>query len=496
MASEVVSSVRITDLIDQLRTGEYLVPQFQREFVWSIPDVIALLNSIIDARPIGMLTVWEQPDDSGLDLEHISVPDGSAADETGRVAYFGDLSEKPKKFFAVLDGRQRCTAIAMAFGGLSAKDSRRKHSGKFFLNIAAQEPVDRIVFKKNGEIEKERLDILVNCISSGLLPFEMDIKNFEDLDKQWMSYNRRITDPTYYKENMLPNEDEMERRISVFDNAFNGIIDTTLAVYAVPRKYDLGTICEIFETLNTTGTRVSTVDLIHSWLYADTQADARPVLLRDWVNDLGQIDGALGWASADDRPELIAQFVTACHLAEVTPPTARKVGGKIHSINSVKSGDLLATPSQHWQNVMAQTEQFASYIGGFQKCVSGSYFTLHECPYPISAAIYVGLRWSKKADSRSWAPDDLDSVFRAFFWRNALSSRYDQGFLTKMSSDMKLISQVLDKRDEFSAYGDWMEFVNSRLDVEVTEAPAPDYLTKRLLEPKPTGALAKALMLL
>lgn len=66
--AELVASVRIPDLVEKLRDGEFQIPQFQREFVWSIADVIALLNSIIDARPIGMLTVWEQPDQSGLEL--------------------------------------------------------------------------------------------------------------------------------------------------------------------------------------------------------------------------------------------------------------------------------------------------------------------------------------------------------------------------------------------------------------------------------------------
>ena len=76
--SELVTSIQIPELVNKLREGEYLVPRFQREFVWSTADVISLLHSIIDSRPIGMMTLWEQPDNSGLDLEHVSLPDSPA----------------------------------------------------------------------------------------------------------------------------------------------------------------------------------------------------------------------------------------------------------------------------------------------------------------------------------------------------------------------------------------------------------------------------------
>src|SRR5690606_31383290 len=100
-------------------------------------------------------------------------------------------------------------------------------------------------------------------------------------------------------------------------------------------------------TLNTTGTKVSTVDLIHSWLYTDTSREARqPLSLRDWIDELGQLQGAIGWASRDDRPELIAQIVTASYIALTEKAAPRKVGRKQPTaLTSVKAGDLLATPT-------------------------------------------------------------------------------------------------------------------------------------------------------
>lgn len=491
-----VSSVRIPELITKLRDGEFLIPQFQREFVWSTSDVVALLNSVLDARPIGMLTIWEQPDNSGLELEHISIPDGSAADDPFKVTHFGDNSERPSRFYAVLDGRQRSTALAMAFGGLNATDARRKYSGKYYLNVAASEPVDRILFIRSSDIQKRKLSTLANAISAGLFPFEMDFESYDDLDKQWMGYIEKISNPEYYVEGQLPEKAELERRKETLRNAFNGIIDTTFAVYTVPKKYDLGTICEIFETLNTTGTRVSTVDLIHSWLYSDTSTSkGAPLLLRDWISELGQLDGAFGWADPSERPELIAQIATACYLAEESPPAPRAIGGTSHKIGSVKSSDLLATPSSHWQNVIQHKERIATFMGDFQNCVSKGPFPMRDCPYPISSGIYVALRWTKFIDSRAWSIDDINTVYRSFFWRNCLSGRYDQGFLTKMSADLALLKKLLDQRAEFKNFADWANYVDSELSREVCSEIGVDQVTRQLLDGKPTGALAKALAL-
>lgn len=494
--AESVSSIRIPALLDSLRDGEYLIPQFQREFVWSTSDVISLLTSIIDSRPIGMLTLWEQPDNSALELEHISIADGASVNGVEDLEYFGDKEARLRRSYAVLDGRQRSTAIAMAFGGLRPKDARRKFAGKYYLNVAAKDPVDRIVFKKSKDIAADNLDVLVNSISAGLFPFEADLVNFDDLDKQWMSYSRSVSDSKFYKDGKLPDEDELKKRIKIIDDAFNGIIDTSLAVYTVPKKYDLGTICEIFETLNTTGTKVSTVDLIHSWLYADTNSNASgPLLLREWIGDLGELDGAVGWAVPDKRPELIAQMATACYLAENGPPSPRKYGGKKNIIASVKSGDLLATPSEHWENIIAKQDTFASYIGDFQKCAIGTYFPMDECPYPILSSIYVALRWTKTVDSRAWTVDDINTLFKSFFWRTSISSRYDQGVISKMAADLTLLMEILDERSGYKKYGEWVEFANEKLSSEVAEIVSVDSLVSRLLEPKASGAAAKALML-
>jgi hypothetical protein len=496
-----VESVGIAQILELLKGSTWLVPSFQRDFVWSESDVVNLVLSIIEARPIGMATLWEQPDDTALTLESILIPD-TAQPEGEPVARFSDIAEeeRPKKFYAILDGRQRCTAIAMAFGGLRARDARRRFSGRYFLDVTALDASNRIKYLRETEIRQRGLTSETVCIANGLFPLASYAEN-ENLFGQWMRYLQAIHTPGNYPDNTLPESEELARRDSVLKDAFSGINKTLLAVYIVPQDYSLGDICEIFETLNTTGTKVSTVDLLHSWLYSDTATEEEPVLLRDWIEELGQTPGAIGWASRNERPELVAQMVTASYLAiDSEKPEPRSVGRRrARAVTSVKAGDLLATPPDFWRDVIRKRDELANFIGGFQNAVVGTCFPMRSCPYPVTSAIYVALRWYMRNDPRyrdHWSVEELDALFRAFFWRNALTTRYDQGFLTQSATDLKSLKAILFARAASQNVNSWSTQSSIELD-KLIDRPLPsrETLIDRITDSRSTGAFGKALVL-
>lgn len=496
-----VTSIQVPSLLDKLRNNEWLVPEFQRDFVWSSADVIQLISSIIDSRPIGMATLWEQEGSDQIPLEPISLPDWDNQNRKKILKYFSNKDERPNQFYAILDGRQRCTAIAMAFGGFRPDTGRYpKFYGRYYLNVCAEDPTKRIVFMKEAEIQKRQLDRDSCCIGEGLFPLASN-KEGEPILQQWMRYLQEIKKPENYPGNTVPEEEEIEKRNQALQSAFQGIVDTKLAVYSVPAQYDLGEICEIFETLNTTGTRVSTIDLIHSWLYSETQNDADgPILLRDWIDALGEYNGAIGWASSEGRPELIAQMSTAAYIALDQKSEPRRVSGTSpRKIQTIKAGDLLATPKAHWKNVISDTEELAKFLGEFQTCVADGGFPQSLCPYPVTAGLYLALRWKLHAEPRQvegWGLPELDALFRAFFWRNALTNRYDQGFLTQVGTDIRKLRDILEARPEYASAASWAG-MSSRALEEMISYPLPtsDALQEALLDGRPGGAFQRALML-
>ena len=491
-----VTSITVPVLLKKLRTREWLVPQFQRDFVWSNAAIISLVNSIIDSRPVGMVTLWEQQEDTTLKLEPVSVTDWIA--EKGEVGLreYVETDQLPGRYYAVLDGRQRCTAMALAFGGLRAQSGNYKNSGAYYLDVTARDDGERVKYLSLKDIKKLGAETLPGAIGRGLFPLAAN--DPDNMMGQWMEYLQLIYNPSYYPNGELPDSDELQRRNNVLSRAFKGIINTQLAVYIVPRKYDLVQICDIFSTLNLTGTKVSTVDLIHSNLFSDTAGDANgALLLRDQMDILGEMDGALGWAGRD-RPELLAQLVAAAYVAAESKPAPRSTGGRETKITSVKSGDLLAIPSGFWRKVFDENAKFASFLGGFQQAVAGGSFGMAQCPYPASAAIYVGLRWFKEFDGSSvhWSIDHLDRLYRAFFWRNALRNRYDQGFLTQIGTDIVSMKAFLASLSAETTDEYWRSKANTWLDQTVGPRPSYDEILDLVSDGSERGAARRASLLL
>ncbi|MFC3838278.1 GmrSD restriction endonuclease domain-containing protein [Paracoccus rhizosphaerae] len=49
-------------LINNIENGEVKIPQFQRDFVWTIQRSAALLDSVIKGYPIGTFIFWVTKD--------------------------------------------------------------------------------------------------------------------------------------------------------------------------------------------------------------------------------------------------------------------------------------------------------------------------------------------------------------------------------------------------------------------------------------------------
>ena len=493
MAQELeVTSVTVSDLLDKLRMREWMIPAFQRDFVWTIGDVSALVYSILERRPIGMATLWRQSDDSEIPLVPVSIRDRDKPIE------LPGTENPPATKYAVLDGRQRCTAIAIAFGGLRPRDGRVRFWGRFYLNLAEKEDTKRIEFVRETDILKRGLSSDAGAIGAGLFPLSSSNPK-ESLMQQWYRYSQAIKDASNYADATLPDDIELERRNQILSRSFEGLMATKLAVNIVPASYSLPDICEIFEVLNTTGTKVSTVDLIHSWLFSETSTEEPPVLLREWIDRLGEQSGAVGWSSSTDRPELIAQMTTAAYVSLESKPEPRTVGhNKQPRVTSVRSGDILATPTLDWKNVITNQQAFVDFLSDFQQCVAGGAFGWQACPYPVTGSIYVGLRWHQRFDveaTHPWEVNDLNALFRAFFWRNALSSRYDQGFLTQLGTDIAQLKLILAARPSFASFDEWATDADKKL-TKFMNKPVPDSKELRdLFSGRQTGALQKALLL-
>jgi hypothetical protein len=100
-----VHSYELPDLIGDMKAGKLQVPRFQRDFVWSLPKIRALLDSMYKEFPIGTFFLWRAPTGSpplSRPLEELGLP-GPRPD--GEVTYILDGQQRLTSLFVVIQGK-------------------------------------------------------------------------------------------------------------------------------------------------------------------------------------------------------------------------------------------------------------------------------------------------------------------------------------------------------------------------------------------------------
>jgi len=116
-------TIRVSDLLKSVVEAEFVLPRFQREFVWNKNQVIELLNSIYEQIPIGIFLLWDS-DQLGEAFRFI-----------GDVAPQGFARKRHSKY--VLDGQQRLTSLLFALkpeGIKLSEDVIKKYDIYFSIN--------------------------------------------------------------------------------------------------------------------------------------------------------------------------------------------------------------------------------------------------------------------------------------------------------------------------------------------------------------------------
>ena len=109
-------NISIREALQNIESGHYLLPAFQREFVWKHTQIEMLFDSLMRGYPINSMLFWKLPenaDDKYKFYRFIKtfVENHKTKNEMHSTSlYRGD--------FAVLDGQQRLTALYIGLRSL------------------------------------------------------------------------------------------------------------------------------------------------------------------------------------------------------------------------------------------------------------------------------------------------------------------------------------------------------------------------------------------
>lgn len=260
---ELAPTQRIIDVLSAINRKEYQLPSIQRPFVWKREQTLRLLDSLMCGYPIGSLMVWKPKDKIRCRPFLDTYTDGVRL-----IAY--PPTEEDTRAYMVLDGQQRLQSLYLSFYG-------RYDSEQVYLRIddIADETEDdlhyRFEYLKDNEVADD--------------PRYIHIRDLAKVD---------IEDISGFVEGRFPNMDTEQRKkptriVSKFVNQFTN--KPVLLFQEIHDGLTYNDVLEVFERVNSGGTRLSKSDLLFSTVTLKIpDMEARFIKIVDDLNENGRHD--------------------------------------------------------------------------------------------------------------------------------------------------------------------------------------------------------------
>jgi hypothetical protein len=363
----------VSDLITGIKKGEIKIPQFQRRFVWKDEQALRLLDSIASNYPVGSLLLWRTKDKlaSERNIGEFGLPE---TDDMTPTDY-------------VLDGQQRLTVIYSCLGA----------------------PENQKGFAAAYDLESGMLIRLPDSPKVHQFPLRRMYQTTELL-------NYRTALQT------LPNANALQLKLDHLINAFGN--------YRLPvvtlKDLTVEEVCPIFERVNSSGTRLSTYDLM---VAATWKSDFD---LNDEVSDIQDSLRPKGFEDIDRTTVL--KCLSALQLGTIKENLLKTLRDLDNSqikllIDRTKAALLRA--------VDLLSTEFRIYSWDFLS---------YEALIVIICYIY--------SDTQHLDADQTRRI-REWFWRSAFGERYKVGGENFVSRDLEIVKKyVIDSEGTASNFGE------------------------------------------
>ncbi len=247
------TSFGLRELLRRAKEGTLTVPQFQRRFVWRPSQVKLLIDSISRSYPIGSLLLLDEKQDLELASRsiHAEIRDGYPPDDlmTGATPARTDVKSY------ILDGQQRTTSIARVFLNAHPKKCYYFDLKQLLETHSRQEDTSWIRERQRGKKEPParkdngrllRADVILDQAKADIWVSEYieDSGDFPDL-----------------------NRTRAREAAASIKGVFETMRNYKVPVVTLERDSGVDSICRVFETINSTGTRLTTFDLAVARFY-------------------------------------------------------------------------------------------------------------------------------------------------------------------------------------------------------------------------------------
>ena len=179
-------SITIYEALENIKNGKYVMPAFQRQYVWSMEQIEKLWDSILLDYPIATFLFWHVDDDNvSWDtyfcnfLSEVTFDSRKQADS---VNYELSSINVNLTDTAVLDGQQRLTSLFLSLYGqayIRQKHARKKIAGGTVVKLLIELNKNRLAVDEE-EYNSKKFDSRFAERIGKLSPTQFEVKNILD----------------------------------------------------------------------------------------------------------------------------------------------------------------------------------------------------------------------------------------------------------------------------------------------------------------------------
>jgi hypothetical protein len=376
----------VSDLVQMVEDGKLAIPEFQRPFVWKPPAVADLLVSVARRWPIGTLLLLEGPQD-------FAVRPLAEAPELNNVELL------------LLDGQQRMTALYRALGD---------HVGDEVYYV------DFNALRDDGELTDDHIRVRQRAA------FQRQYPDLPHRARAGVALVREVADPDRFQEWLQQHDAAELKEFSLLRNAqLAGLQDYQVPGVRLRRDIGFEVLAKIFETINRTGVRLATVDLMVARMYPhefDLRANWQQAQESHSELELFEVEGM----------ELLRLIALLELLREI------RTGNEPRRVKGIRQGDVLALDAvvvkREWAAAVDAYVAALGLVRGRCGAISKELLPSPTMLLPIASTL-------------AYDANKGSDIAEGFFWAAGLTQTYSQGANTRAVKDARELESYLSTGD-------------------------------------------------
>lgn len=399
-------------VVEQIESGVYRIPVFQRSYVWKKDQIVSLLDSIFHNYPIGTLLLVSN---SGELSEILESRCFYGVEENGKGLSNCD--------YLVLDGQQRLTSCYHVF-------LNKGRTYRYFIDLkklyaqwsSHSDNTDAIDFV--ACVETGTVSAKTDSIYHNLLPFSLIVTR-KSFDVQRQAYIDR-----------LKNAGENKEFIDFVDIELSSLIDPfinyNLSAWILPKGLKISAICRIFETLNSTGVKLDSFDICVARFMRDG-INIKKMLEDASINTdtIGVLTRSGTNRDVNKNREVVLQVIAL----------KNKVDHKKNSLAATLTYSMIKNDWNIAIDSIDQTMQILDIFG------AGTKESMDMIPYPaIIPAIAAALIGCDYKHMSGEMVGRVKTKIGQYFYASAFNQRFIQGAMTAVGEDSKVLTEWFSDR--------------------------------------------------